>query len=108
MGTPTYRTSALLQLSALTAVLSAMTLLAIALFLQLPRPMVPLSLTVTVSLAVGAFSLSIAAMQALAREDKERIVPSRWVFAGPGMLLGTYVSLIVFGVNRLLGLHSWL
>ena len=107
METPTYRTSALLQVSLLTAVLSAMTIASIALFLQLPRQMVPLSLSGTMGLAFSAFFLSVAAIQTLAKEERERIVPSRWVLTGPSMLLAAYMFLIVFGVNRLLGLHSW-
>lgn len=107
METPAYRTSALLQLSALTAVLSAMTVLAVTLLLQLPRPMVPLSLTGATGLAFGAFLLSMAALEKLAREAEERVVPSRWVLAGPSMLVAAYMLLTIFGVNRLLGLHHW-
>jgi hypothetical protein len=106
MDTPTCRTSTLLQVNAFTAVLSAMPLIAVALFLELPRPMVPLSLMVAMSLGLGAFLVSVTAVATLAREDKECVVPSRWVLVGPGMLLPTYVFLLVFGVNRLLGLHS--
>ena len=107
MDTPTYRTSALLLITALSAALSGLTLVAIALFLQLPRPMMPLSLTGALSLSLCSFVSSVTAMHALARENSDRVVPSRWGLAGPGLLAAAYMFLTWFAMNRLLGLHSW-
>ena len=107
MSETTYRTTTLFNMCAVCAGLSAMNLVVIALFLQIPRPAIPLSLSGALGISFLSLFASVSAMQSLARAAEDRVTAPRTALMAPSVLCTAYLFLVIFAINRLLGLHSW-